>query len=116
MVSFVSTFSRPAVSSLARRALAAAKPASSSRSLSTLVTSSQSILLDDTAEPALWQCLPEWCKEHKKYNQVFVLGDSVSDCEAKIEKGRPAILGSFASSIEKRRRRFLIARDPFWGK
>eukprot|EP00960_Hanusia_phi_P062746 765253-Hanusia_phi.AAC.1 len=120
MASLVSSaFSRPALP-LARQALAAAaKATASSRFLSTLLTpvSSQSILLDDTAEPALWQCLPEWCKEQKKYNQVFVLGESATwGPETGSRTGKPMAPGSFASAIQRRRRRFLVYQDSFWGR
>ncbi|EKX42993.1 hypothetical protein GUITHDRAFT_140847 [Guillardia theta CCMP2712] len=114
-----SLVSRPLLSALPAQVLLATRArAITSRRLSTLLTPTQQpLLLDDSAEPALWQCLPDWCKGHKKYNQVFILGESLSARKDRLEDKRaPVKPGSFASAIQRRRRRYTVAQDPFWGR
>eukprot|EP00960_Hanusia_phi_P077838 768746-Hanusia_phi.AAC.10 len=89
-----------------------------SRRLSTILApANQPIILDDSVEPEIWQPLPDWFKGQKKYNQVFLLGDSVTAaCDLQVELQRPPIVGSFARGIERRRRRYTISQDIFWIK
>eukprot|EP00960_Hanusia_phi_P015792 465137-Hanusia_phi.AAC.1 len=69
--------SRPLLLPLASQTLLTARVACqagracsfSSNHTSHSTTAQQPDLLDDAAEPALWQCLPDWCKGYKKYNQ-----------------------------------------------